>query len=78
VGEFSKIEWTTHTFNPWMKGDTLAMKLWRDRERTFPAFTRRWNWDAIDHASGAVDRIRAEAAKQRKITNRDLKSGREL
>jgi hypothetical protein len=43
--------------------DELALKLWCEREMTFPAFVRRMTWDQLDHASGAVDQIRCEALK---------------
>ncbi|ARO53960.1 hypothetical protein B2G69_07220 [Methylorubrum zatmanii] len=43
---------------------TEALRLWREREMRFPAFTRRMKPDALDHASGAWARAVEEAAER--------------
>lgn len=42
--------------------ERLALKIWRDRQKGFPAFVRRMNPDALDYATGAWDRCLWEAA----------------
>lgn len=41
-----------------------ALKMWREREMTFPARVRRLSPDDFDHASGAWERMLAEAARE--------------
>ena len=40
-----------------------ALKLWREREQTFPPFVRRMKPDALDYATGAFARIVEQAHK---------------
>jgi hypothetical protein len=49
---------------PTPEAKRLALKLWRERETRFPAFTRRWSPDSIDMASGAWAAMVQEAERQ--------------
>lgn len=41
-----------------------ALRLWREREMRFPAFTRRMTPDDLDRVSGAWARITEDAAQR--------------
>jgi hypothetical protein len=49
--------------------EVLALRLWRERELDFPPRVRRMTPDDFDHASGAWDRMLAEA---RRLSQPDL------
>lgn len=44
--------------------EVRALRLWRVREMTFPAFVRRMNPDALDYAVGNWDRILVAAIEE--------------
>lgn len=41
-----------------------ALEIWRDQELGYPSFVRRMSPDTLDRATGAWDRVLAEAAAE--------------